>query len=173
MTEKDTTLTPLWLINAIGRFDLDPCAIEDHPTATNRIVWPRDGLAEPWEGAVWCNPPYSAPGPWMRRMGRHGNGVALVLASTETAWFQDMAETAEHYFFLKGRPKFLRIDRTEVGLMRGTILVGWGEAGTWLGDLRIPGFYMPAKHFTPAVRRLNHSQGEEMSNTMDVNRLAR
>jgi len=141
VTEKDTTLTPLWLIEALGPFDTDPCAIEDHPTATNRIVWPTDGLQQAWEGAVWCNPPYSNPRPWMRAMARHGNGIALVLASTDTRWFQEMAQTASHFLFMAGRPKFMRRDRSLVGLMRATVLVGWGDAGSRLSRMPVPGFY--------------------------------
>ena len=60
---KTTTwLTPPELIQALGPFDLDPCAAPSPrpwPTAAQHIELPRDGLAEPWSGYVWLNPPYS------------------------------------------------------------------------------------------------------------------
>lgn len=138
----DTTLTPLDLIEKLGGFDFDPCGYAGHPTAKDMIVWPQDGLLRPWIGSVWCNPPYSDPGPWMKRMARHSNGIALVLCSTDTEWFQDTAKSAEHFLFMKGRPRFLRTDRTEVGLMRATVLIGWGATGSRLAERPVEGFYL-------------------------------
>lgn len=141
MKENDTTLTPLWLIDALGGpFDTDPCAYEGHYTAHKRIVWPDDGLRAEWHGRVWCNPPYSDPRPWMRRMAEHGNGIALVLASTDTAWFQELAESKPTFLFLKGRPKFHRKDMSLVSLMRANVLIGWGEAGEILKTKPVDGF---------------------------------
>lgn len=38
-----------------------------------------DGLALPWHGRVWCNPPFGREAvKWPRRMRDHGNGIALV-----------------------------------------------------------------------------------------------
>src|ERR1700682_423971 len=125
---KDTTLTPLWLIRRLGEFDVDPCAFPDHPTAKQLIVSPRDGLSEAWRGRVWLNPPYSAPDPWLERLARHGDGIALVLASTDTKWFHDFIATfASAILFMKGRPQFLRDNMTEVGLMRATLLAAFGD----------------------------------------------
>ena len=36
-----------------------------------------DGLSQPWEGLVWCNPPFSKLTPWVDRFIEHGNGVLL------------------------------------------------------------------------------------------------
>ena len=55
-----TWLTPLHIIEALGPFDLDPCAYPDWPTARTRLVLPTDGLAAEWKGRVWLNPPYSS-----------------------------------------------------------------------------------------------------------------
>lgn len=133
MESKDTTLTPLKLIKAIGVFDLDPCAFEGHNTAKKFICLPNDGLLEKWKGLIWLNPPYSNPEPWLKRMSKHNNGVALVLVSTETNWFFEYIwESATSIFFLKGRPKFLRADMSEIQLMRATCLVGYGRKASWL-----------------------------------------
>lgn len=127
LDDHDTTLTPLSLLNRMGPFDLDPCAFPDHATATNLICWPEDGLQAPWNGRVWLNPPYSDPGPWLARLLTHGDGMALVLASTDTKWFHDYAAKATALLFIQGRPLFLRNDFTEVGLMRASVLVAFGE----------------------------------------------
>lgn len=145
MKPNDTTLTPLEMIRAIGEFDFDPCGVHGHPTAKQVVVWPDDGLAVPWHGIVWCNPPYSDPLPWMRRMAEHGNGVALVLASTDTAWFQELALTAEHYLFLRGRPAFHRLDRSVVKLMRASTLVGWGEGSQLLRACPLGGLHLEGR----------------------------
>ena len=90
MKPKDITLTPLKLISSIGRFDLDPCGFEGHDTAKNIYLLPNnDGLLDKWFGKVWMNPPYSEVTKWIEKLSKHNNGIALVLASTETAWFQD------------------------------------------------------------------------------------
>jgi hypothetical protein len=51
--ETHTWLTPLSLVNALGVFDLDPCAYEGHQTAKNLIFPPDDGLCSEWAGRVW------------------------------------------------------------------------------------------------------------------------
>lgn len=127
-TPKDTTLTPLAMVRALGRFALDPCAFQGHKTADNLIVLPKNGLEIEWKGRVWLNPPYSRPHRWLAKMVKHRNGIALVLASVEAQWFhQFIWNEADGVFFQRGRPKFLRADKTEVQLMRPTCLVAYGK----------------------------------------------
>lgn len=142
---KDTTLTPLWLVERLGVFDLDPCAFAGHATAKRLIVLPQDGLSAAWDGRVWLNPPYSEPDHWLERLARHGNGIALVLSSTDTRWFHDfIAAFASAVLFIKGRPQFLRDDKTEVGLMRATMLAAFGdENAVALFQSGIDGWFAP------------------------------
>ena len=87
---KDEWLTPPWIIQKLGKFDLDPCAPINPPwsTAAHHYSILDDGLTAPWTGRVWMNPPYGrSTGPWMRRLVRHGNGIALIFARTETKLF--------------------------------------------------------------------------------------
>lgn len=126
MNDNDTTLTPLVLLNRLGPFDLDPCGFPRHCTAHRLICWPDDGLQAKWFGRVWLNPPYSEPAPWLERLLKHGDGIALVLASTDTKWFHDYATKANGLLFILGRPTFLREDFTEVGLMRASVLIAFG-----------------------------------------------
>ena len=90
--ENETWLTPPDILSVLGVFDLDPCAAPSpRPwgTALRHIEWPyADGLKSDWTGRIWLNPPYSRDiGVWLERMAKHGNGIALTFARTETeAW---------------------------------------------------------------------------------------
>lgn len=109
----DTWLTPKWLLDELGPFNLDPCAAPEprpFPTAGMMISEANgDGLAAQWLGRVWLNPPYSNPGPWVEKLEQHGNGIALVFARTDTEWFQPFLRR-NGVWFMKGRINFLRPD---------------------------------------------------------------
>jgi hypothetical protein len=64
----------------------------------------------------------------MKKMHAHGSGVALVLASTGTQWFQDYCFTASAVLFLKKRPKFTRLDGSSFSIMRDCAMVGFSKA---------------------------------------------
>lgn len=90
---SDVWLTPPEIIQALGPFDLDPCAAPEPrpwPTATRHISLPEDGLSVDWTGRVWCNPPFGrVAAAWLRKLSEHGNGIALIPARTETAMFYE------------------------------------------------------------------------------------
>lgn len=114
-----TWLTPPFIIEALGPFDLDPCACPlPRPWSTASTHWTREdnALGRAWRGRVWLNPPYGSKAtiaPWMRRVAEHGDGVALIFARTETAiFFETVWERATSVLFLKGRLCFYRKDGT-------------------------------------------------------------
>jgi hypothetical protein len=105
---NETWLTPPHILAALGPFDLDPCAAPSPrpwPTAAQHIELPTDGLAQPWRGRVWCNPPYGAKtAAWLDRLAMHGCGTALIFARTETAmFFAHIWPRASALLFLHGR----------------------------------------------------------------------
>jgi hypothetical protein len=110
-------LTPRWIVDALGPFDLDPCAADSRPWDCARENWTEadDGLSRPWRGRVWLNPPFDRyqVGRWIGRLAEHGDGVALLHARTEAAWFRPIWERAELACFLFRRIKFVRPDGTE------------------------------------------------------------
>ena len=110
-------LTPKWIIDALGPFDLDPCAADPRPwdCAKVNVTETEDGLARPWVGRVWLNPPFDryAVGRWVSRLADHGNGILLTHARTETDWFRPVWQSATALLFLSRRIKFLRPDGTE------------------------------------------------------------
>ena len=57
----DEWYTPRWIIDALGPFDIDPCAPSVKPYEIAPLSYTKedDGLAQEWHGTVWMNPPYS------------------------------------------------------------------------------------------------------------------
>ena len=126
--------TPPWVFDRLGlRFDLDPCA------PVGGVAWiPADrhyslgdnGLMQPWKGRVFLNPPYGKHTPdWLERMHNHRNGVALVFARTDCAWFHDSVAKADAILFLRGRIKFVDglCATGGGGAGSGSMLVAWGR----------------------------------------------
>lgn len=113
----DEWLTPPHIVRAFGPFDLDPCSPINRPwdTAANHYSTLDDGLSKPWHGRVWLNPPYGRViGKWLARMADHGNGIALIMARTETRSFHDYVwSRARALLFLEGRLSFHYVDGTQ------------------------------------------------------------
>lgn len=101
-------ITPKFIIDDLGPFDLDPCACDPQPWPCAIDQWTKDGLSFQWHGFVWLNPPFHRyeVGSWMERMARHGNGIALVHARTEAEWFDPVWRHADAIGFLKDRLYF-------------------------------------------------------------------
>lgn len=113
---KDEWLTPPYILEALGPFDLDPCAPIERPwpMARKHYTILDNGLMQPWEGRVWLNPPYGTQmSRWMARMSTHRNGIALTYARTETRpFFKWVWPFADALLFIKGRLCFFHIDGT-------------------------------------------------------------
>ena len=101
----------------MGGIDLDPASCEQ----ANAVVKARrfltkeaDGLAHPWAGRVWLNPPYNMPlieqfAAKVTDEYEAGNvkaAVVLVNNSTDTGWFHVLLEAAPVVCFTRGRLKF-------------------------------------------------------------------
>lgn len=127
----NTWLTPRWILDALGEFDLDPCAHPKWPIAANHYYWPeQDGLLLPWNGRVWCNPPYGdAVASFVDRLALHKNGILLVFARTETIWFRRVWETADAMMFLTPRVRFLTDELVEKkgGGIAPSVLAAFGS----------------------------------------------
>lgn len=129
--------TPKAWVDALGPFDLDPCTSRDRPWDTAEFHVTKeddpDGLSYRWPTSMltFVNPPY---GPeverWVAKLADHGNGIALVMARTETRWFQGhIWGRASAVLFPRGRPHFCRADGTPARANSGApvALVAYGN----------------------------------------------
>jgi hypothetical protein len=129
---KDEWLTPRHVLDAVGPFDLDPCAPVVRPwdTAANHYTVIDNGLALPWFGRVWCNPPYGLEAAqWLARCADHGNALALIFARTETRMFFDHVwPKAQGLLFIEGRLYFHHVCGRRASANAGapSVLVAYG-----------------------------------------------
>jgi hypothetical protein len=140
---SDEWQTPPAILEALGHFDLDPCASDHqvHPTADTMLTKREhgSGFLVAWQGRVWLNPPYSTKvSAWIERLAEHGDGIAMVYARTETEWFQRLVfGRANALLFLEGRVTFLDKDGRPARHNSGgpSVLAAYGarNAGVLLG----------------------------------------
>lgn len=129
----DEWYTPEWLFDGLGiRYSIDVCS----PTDRTHVSTPAghwyteadDGLAQPWEGTVWCNPPYSTPAPWAERMVAHGDGLLLTHVPINAAWAGDVWHACDGVRFFQAM-EFVRAD----------------------GSLQRPGYWLMLAAFGPTA----------------------
>lgn len=112
--------TPKKLLEALyrvfSRFDLDPCAPRKSRTRVKaRVHFTADdnGLALPWHGTVFVNPPYGRGlAAWVAKArrevdeGRAKTVVALLPARPDTAYWHSHVASRAVVYFLRGRLRF-------------------------------------------------------------------
>lgn len=124
--------TPPGLFEALGlTFDMDVASPMAGPVPwvpARRFVNPAEnGLVVPWDGRVWCNPPFGRLLPkFAHRMVEHGNGVLILPARTETRLFHATAPVADAVCFMFNRLHFIREDGYQARAGYATILMGFG-----------------------------------------------
>lgn len=130
---SDEWYTPKEIIDALGKFDLDPCAPVVPLWKTAEVQFDKfdDGLSKRWEGRVWLNPPYSKPlfDKFVKRMVKYNNGIMLTFNRCDTKIFQDyIFPAATAMMFVKGRIKFYTPDGNQSGTPGcGSVLIAFGE----------------------------------------------
>lgn len=131
---SDDWYTPPEIFVALGlTFDLDPCSPGPEHWVPARQVYTiaDDGLAQPWSGLVFMNPPFGGRNghvPWLRKFLDHGNGIGIVRAYTSSGWWHDWVVCAHAWLFPRGKTKFIRPDGS-IGRApgHGVVLIGMGE----------------------------------------------
>ena len=62
-------------LDAEFRFDLDAASTHENALCERHWTMAEDGLEMPWEGHVWCNPPYGRGiGKWVRKAAESNRG---------------------------------------------------------------------------------------------------
>lgn len=131
--DADTWLTPRYILDQLGLFDLDPCAAEscrDWTGARHTLTKTDDGLAQDWVGRVFMNPPFSVSASWLQKHAEHGAGISLVAASVESrVWRSHVWARAEAILLLHGRTRFCNPDgsMTQGRPLRSIALIGWSQ----------------------------------------------
>lgn len=152
--DTQTWITPRWIIDALGPFDLDPCAAYPRPwdcasANYHQGIGGTDGLAAPWFGRVWLNPPFHRyqVAEWVRKLAQYGTGTALLHARTEAEWFEPCWEKSTGILFLAERIHFHYPDgrRAKANSGAPACLVAFGaDDAQRLRDANIPGWLVCA-----------------------------
>ncbi len=110
-------LAALW-----GTYHLDPCARLQTFSKAPRFYAPAetpgcagvDGLAQPWAGRVFCNPPWTKACPidaWIEKaIASECDVTVLAPARTDVSWFRRLFEASSTVLFVVGRLAYERIE---------------------------------------------------------------
>lgn len=127
----DDCYTPRWVFDAMGlHFDLDVAAPPGGPwhVPCDRYYTAKDdGLSQPWDGLVWCNPPYSNFKPWAERF-MSTERVVLMGLVLNSSWVGPIFAASDAVAFLMLR-RFIRPDGG-VTDFRQRIFVAFRGVGT-------------------------------------------
>lgn len=144
-------LTPPELVKKLGEFDLDPCSPVNAPFlhAKSNFTIVDNGLNKEWFGRVYCNPPYGSEMHfWLSKLKKHGNGIALIFARTETkCFFENVWDDADAILFVKGRIRFYHVSGVQGGTPGApSVFVAYGkENAKALKECGIQGRFLDLK----------------------------
>ena len=126
--------TPKWVFDLLGvTFDIDVAApVGGVPwiPALQSYSQADDGLVQPWQGLVWCNPPFSDILPWVRRLNEHRNGIAL-LPHTKGGWREEIWQRADGLVESKeiNQMLFNYQGRSNKAVFPTLFIAAWGTTG--------------------------------------------
>jgi phage N-6-adenine-methyltransferase len=122
---SDDYWTPRWVFDALAiEFDLDVACPPEGPPNTPAKSWytqETDGLASPWIGNVWMNPPYSKTSPWVRKFINHSYGICLV-PFARSKWANELWNDADAVLMM---PSTFKFDQGSIFIQ--TMLAAYGE----------------------------------------------
>jgi Family of unknown function (DUF6011)/DNA N-6-adenine-methyltransferase (Dam) len=121
----------------LGTIDVDPasCALAQQTVqATTFYTMADSGLAHPWLGTVFCNPPYHMPdiarfcGKLLEELDAGHTTAAILLTNgvTDTGWFHAVAPRAAAICFTEDRVRFTHATRDGLRPCQGQALFYFG-----------------------------------------------
>jgi hypothetical protein len=113
------------------RFDLDVAAPRGgpwHVPCDRYYTAEDDGLVQPWDGLVWCNPPYSTAEQWIARWAAHPTGCLMTQVASRQSWRSALYGAADAVYI--GQVKFTRPDGTTLQFGWTPICVAFRGVGT-------------------------------------------
>ena len=140
--------TPMWIIDRLRPFSLDPCAGTDTfiGGVNYRLEHGEDDLKMEWHGFVWCNPPYSQKELWADKMVRHGDGILILPERGSAPWFGPLAQNAGCYFVMG---KKINFEGGPSSNNMGSVLFPFGEeAKKRIEKSGLPGHMVRVEWFT-------------------------
>lgn len=107
--------TPDWLfaqVDAEFGFTLDACATAESAKCARYYTVADDGLSQPWEGVVWCNPPYGRGqlAKWVKKGCESARAGAVVVMLVpcwcDTRWWHQFVMAGAELRFISSRVEF-------------------------------------------------------------------
>jgi len=148
----DVWITPKYITDALGEFDLDPCSNVTMPWQHAKAFYTigDNGLEKDWFGRVWLNPPYSKADKFLEKMVQHGNGIVFLYTRVETKmFFKYVWGVADAIFFFKGRKRCTDETGEYLSNMppQSQCLIAYGGTNSEaLVNCGIGGYYIDLKH---------------------------
>lgn len=119
----------------LGGIDFDPASCAVAQMAVRAERWcglPLDGLAQPWAGRTWLNPPYSNPAAWVERLitehqaGTVPAAMLLVPLAGSPAWASAAWAARTSACLFRYRLQFWHPARSPKGYDRDNVLFYFG-----------------------------------------------
>src|SRR5690349_1157393 len=130
VTTGDDWYTPPWIFEAAGlAFDMDVAAPMDpemrHVPARVHLTAVEDGLLTPWDGLIWCNPPYSGSTPWVEKWAAHDGPGLILVPAVKSRWVGTLLGATDAMTFLT--VEFIRPGGQVAPIRWLNILAGKGD----------------------------------------------